>query len=620
MIAERVSIASPFELNYNLVTLAENPIFSETRQLGLEIGLICADIDQLAGKQRHKNLWELIQTFKGTVLGYQYSRLVPGQLIESIKSSHDAWTLYQEEKALIDEGPQNMYDPRLIQHQLKMSECDELMPLLRRRFKKGVTMEELTSLAQETVQSSRDLILIDWILYRGHFLIVGFNASAGKIFLQYRIHEISVLELESWIEEHLGVSGEMLIQNLDSMQELKSLHHLVKAISLTCSPGAVLVFSPSLCLNRIPLHAIPYAHEDDHPIIHYHPIVYVPSNSILKECVGRALSMDATSTWQAKLFDCYDTDERSGAEAIDELASTLRWRGASTVVASGDGVNPGVLKETLPEADILHFHGHVKGQNLGKYLAIGGESSAESSSGGTSNSGPIASEMGPGPSQHSFGAARNSGDQAQQTSPAGFGLQDVYAANLRARLVVLMGCGSGELVVSRGDDALGLVNGFLAAGAASVVGTLWPLGNEDAREFSGYFYRNAFAAGKDSGDDAARASGSESNKTGDGATVAGLVDLATALQRAVTSMRRCTKEKCQRKSPEKRLSCHGVAPYRWAPFVAWGSFVFQEPRRSRDEKSSTDSSGKAATPVISGQLEGAWPLQGIGRVGHVYTS
>jgi CHAT domain-containing protein len=156
----------------------------------------------------------------------------------------------------------------------------------------------------------------------------------------------------------------------------------------------------------------------------------------------------------------------------------------------------------------------------------------------------------------------------QQTLESRLTLQDVYASTLRARLVLLMGCGSSELVVSHNDDALGLVNGFLAAGATSVIDTLWPIDNADAEEFSQGFYRNAFATDRTS-----RTRIITESHTKGAETASGLLDISLAVQKAVHSLRMCKKKRCQKKSPEKRLGCHQVSPYHWAPFVAWGSWV-----------------------------------------------
>ncbi|RYP00815.1 hypothetical protein DL766_006785 [Monosporascus sp. MC13-8B] len=242
LVADNVNIASPFELNYNLVTLAENWSFRETRKLALELSPILSDIEEPVAEQCGTFFWKLVQEFKGTVLSYRYSRLVPGPLLESIKACTEAWSLYQEEKAIMDKGPQ-----------------------------KGRHNARLTSLVKETIKAAKDVIM-----------------------------------------------------------GLRGLYYWTKVIHVNCFPDDILIFSPSLCLNRILLHAIPYANEDGHPIIHYHPIVYSPSSAVLKECISKALGMDTSSQSPTKLFDCYNDDGKSGIGAMEDLADILRQRGALT--------------------------------------------------------------------------------------------------------------------------------------------------------------------------------------------------------------------------------------------------------------------------------------------------
>ncbi|RYP17200.1 hypothetical protein DL765_004656 [Monosporascus sp. GIB2] len=222
----------------------------------------------------------------------------------------------------------------------KDAQCPELKALLRRRLGRGVTIPELTSLVKETIKAAKDFIMVDWILYGNHFLIVGYNASNAKLCTRDWIRELVVLELERWVEKHL--------RSVPLGQG-----HPRQSLS-----GDILTFSPSLCLNRIPLHAIPYANEDDQPFFHYHPIVYSPRSAILKGCRSKALAMDTTSQLQAKLFDCYIDNGESGIGTMENSADILRKRGASTTVTSGKDVTPTALKEMLPEADTLHFHGH----------------------------------------------------------------------------------------------------------------------------------------------------------------------------------------------------------------------------------------------------------------------
>ena len=65
--------------------------------------------------------------------------------------------------------------------------------------------------------------------------------------------------------------------------------------------------------------------------------------------------------------------------------------------------------------------------------------------------------------------------------------------NLRASLVVLSGCETGwEGGVSRGsaagDERAGLVRAFLAAGAQSVIASLWEVDDKEARIFMPELY------------------------------------------------------------------------------------------------------------------------------------
>ena len=73
-------------------------------------------------------------------------------------------------------------------------------------------------------------------------------------------------------------------------------------------------------------------------------------------------------------------------------------------------------------------------------------------------------------------------------------VHEVFALSLSARLVVLSACqtalGSGAFAdVPPGDDWVGLVQGFLYAGAANVLATLWPVEDGATAVLMGSFYR-----------------------------------------------------------------------------------------------------------------------------------
>ena len=68
-------------------------------------------------------------------------------------------------------------------------------------------------------------------------------------------------------------------------------------------------------------------------------------------------------------------------------------------------------------------------------------------------------------------------------------MSDVHAANLRARLVVLSCCHSGRGRVLKGEGVVGIARAFLAAGARSVLVTLWAIDDEATMVFMKRFYQ-----------------------------------------------------------------------------------------------------------------------------------
>jgi CHAT domain-containing protein len=80
-------------------------------------------------------------------------------------------------------------------------------------------------------------------------------------------------------------------------------------------------------------------------------------------------------------------------------------------------------------------------------------------------------------------------------SNSGFSVIDIRNSRLRADLVVLSGCDTGDGGRLRGEGVLGLAYGFLANGSRSVVAALWPI--EDAA--TARFMREFYTAYRDSG-------------------------------------------------------------------------------------------------------------------------
>ncbi len=68
--------------------------------------------------------------------------------------------------------------------------------------------------------------------------------------------------------------------------------------------------------------------------------------------------------------------------------------------------------------------------------------------------------------------------------------RDLYRLDLDADLIVLSACETGVSDVQKGDELVGLLRGFLYAGARSIVATLWDIEDEAAATFGLTFYRS----------------------------------------------------------------------------------------------------------------------------------
>jgi CHAT domain-containing protein len=105
-------------------------------------------------------------------------------------------------------------------------------------------------------------------------------------------------------------------------------------------------------------------------------------------------------------------------------------------------------------------------------------------------------------------------------------LHDLCDLRLPADLITLSGCGTGLQAIAAGDELRGLVRGLLAAGARSLLVTLWNVHDVSTANFMTCLYRH----------------------------LEGGVDKATAVQQAIAGIRE--------QYPH---------PYYWAPFILVGA-------------------------------------------------
>src|SRR5207247_1664630 len=74
-------------------------------------------------------------------------------------------------------------------------------------------------------------------------------------------------------------------------------------------------------------------------------------------------------------------------------------------------------------------------------------------------------------------------------------MTDIYNLRLNADLVVLSACDTATGKELRGEGLIGLVRGFMYAGAPRVVASFWKVKDEATASLMGRFYQATFARG-----------------------------------------------------------------------------------------------------------------------------
>ncbi len=77
--------------------------------------------------------------------------------------------------------------------------------------------------------------------------------------------------------------------------------------------------------------------------------------------------------------------------------------------------------------------------------------------------------------------------------------RDIVGLDLGGKIVVLSACSSASGAVQRGEGVLSLARAFFQAGAHTVVGSLWPLRDDEAAEMVDAFYEHLSAGRSVSG-------------------------------------------------------------------------------------------------------------------------
>lgn len=486
--------------------------------------------------------WQWVQKSKARSLSDTLGLgcLIPDSLLSRIKSEDRTKELHEQEQEL-SQRLKSLAPAETFSIAIELRRLQEQMsaiPVLREvrdlRQGKAVTGDELLVRWQRLPVGRyvTDVAFVDWYLKGDDEIYVLILQPAANPVL-HRVNA-TAQDVRSWIKQYFrsedGQNQSIGRRDDHPSQALRALDSLVEFIGDYVREDTLLVLSPAAPLDVLPLHAlhlrIGNRQQPWKPLslIERHPIVYCSNMTVFIQCCELAASKSPTSGLKASFMAVYEEmpdepldllEQRAVYDSIHDLASD---HGAS--VAVGRTVSRNTIFTEWPSADYILFHGHcdLSSMDITEQSLI--------------LAGPTASADEP-PVQH-------------------LTVKEAFGLKLNGPLVALMACSSSAQQLSAGDEPLGLVTALLCAGAASVVGTLWPVASGTARRFAAIFGQQLKAL---------QAEGlllTDPEQKAEPPAVHGAIDLAVALQRTVRQLKHT--------GPQPTRT-----PEHWATFAVHGS-------------------------------------------------
>lgn len=217
---------------------------------------------------------------------------------------------------------------------------------------------------------------------------------------------------------------------------LRRLYDLLIAPLKACLHAPQLLIVPYGALHLAPVHAL---WDGAHYLLEGYEIHYAPSASV--EVLRRQRSQTATPTSLA----AFALREPSIPQAEVEVRAAAQHF-ASAQLFVDDAAQLEQVRAAAASSDVLHF------------------------------------------ATHGFFRPDNPFFSALKLADGWIDVRAIYRLPLRARLVVLSACESGAVRVQGADEAVGLVRGFLGAGAQALVVSLWNVHDASAAQLMTDFY------------------------------------------------------------------------------------------------------------------------------------
>lgn len=231
------------------------------------------------------------------------------------------------------------------------------------------------------------------------------------------------------IRKHLPVLTDRIQQHLQRLYD-----KLVRSVIERCA-NRDLVIVPSGWLHYLPFHAL---HDGERYLIEDRAVSYASSATVLQQCLGRTSSKFDT----ALLMGVPDEQTPQIRNEIIKLQTLFPTSNAYIA----ERANLDTLKQSCQHVDLLHLACHAQFR----------------------------------PDNPQFSALKLGDGWLTAT--------DAAQLKLRSGLVTLSACETGLNAVAPGEELIGLARGFLSAGAAAVLMSLWTVDDQATHDLMAQFY------------------------------------------------------------------------------------------------------------------------------------
>ena len=306
---------------------------------------------------------------------------------------------------------------------------------------------DITQLRQSL---SPDQILLAYFLYKGRLVI--FAATKEQLVTRELPNSVEQLErLLPLLHAHLDPKGWSDLQKPPEQVVLRLLNKLYNLLVapvadlLPATPGHLTIV-PYGPLHNLPFHAL---HNGSRYLIEGFQVSYLPASTILMHLDARNSEQDSGPTGRevsARPPLVFGYSENGHLQRVHDEAKTIASLLNGRCYLEGEATIARLI-EQAPGSPIIH-------------LATHGQSRLDAPN---------------------FSYVRLADGQLNAI--------DAFSLDLKAcELVTLSGCETGLALSGGGDEQLGLGRAFLAAGAPSLVMSLWPVEDNATNELMQLFY------------------------------------------------------------------------------------------------------------------------------------